>query len=148
MYVRELTVRYKRRRISGTLPMPQGPLTLPAAAAAMFIKLLGQEAIEVCGLLCLTTGLELIAYHELSRGTLDHAIVMPRDVFRVALLAHAKAVVISHNHPSGSVEPSPQDIDMTRTLASAGVLLGVDLLDHIIVSAEGRYYSFKEMGRL
>ena len=148
MYVRELTVRYKRRRISGTPPLPQGPLTLPAAAAATFIKLLGHEAVEVCGLLCLTTGLEPIAYHELSRGTLDHAIVMPRDVFRIALLAHAKAVVIGHNHPTGSAEPSPQDIDLTRTLASAGVLLGIDLLDHIIVSADGRYYSFKSAGRL
>ena len=148
MYVRELTVRYTRRRIAGTPLLPQGPLTLPAAAAAMFIKLLGHEAIEVCGLLCLTTGLEPIAYHELSRGTIDRAIVMPRDVYRIALLAHAKAVVISHNHPTGSVEPSPEDVDLTRTLASAGVLLGVDLLDHIIVSAEGRHYSFKAAGRL
>src|SRR5713101_2467914 len=128
MYVRELTVRYRRRRIPGT-PLPQGPLTLPAAAAAMFIKLLGHEAIEVCSLLCLTAGLEPIAYHELSRGTLDRAIVMPRDVFRIALLAHAKAVVISHNHPTGSVEPSPQDVALTRGLASAGVLVNIDLLD-------------------
>lgn len=147
MYVRELTVRYKRRRIPGT-PLPQRPLTLPAAAAATFIKLLGHEAIEVCGLLCLTAGLEPIAYHELSRGTLDHAIVMPRDVFRIALLAHAKSVVLGHNHPTGSVEPSPPDVALTRTLAAAGVLIGVQLLDHIIVSVEGRYYSFKSAGLL
>src|SRR5258708_1659756 len=138
MYVRELTVRYRRRRIRGT-PLPPGPLTLPAAAAATFIKLFGHEAIEVCGLLCLTTGLEPIAYHELSRGTLDKTIVMPRDVFRIALLAHAKAVVIGHNHPTGSVEPSPEDVELTRTLVSAGALLGVELLDHIIVSVEGPY---------
>ena len=147
MYVRELTVCYKRRRIPG-MPLPQGPLTLPAAAAATFTKLLGHEAVEVCGMLCLTTGLEVIAYHELSRGTLDRSIVMPRDVFRVALLAHAKAVVISHNHPTGSVEPSPEDVELTRALASAGALVNIDLLDHIIVSAEGRYYSFKTAGRL
>jgi DNA repair protein RadC len=148
MYVRELTVRYKRRRISGTPPLPQGPLTSPTVAATMFIRLLGHEAVEVCGLLCLTAGLEPNAYHELSRGTIDHAIVMPRDVFRIALLAHAKSIVISHNHPTGSVEPSPPDVDLTRTLVSAATLIGVELLDHIIVSADGRYYSFKEMGRL
>jgi DNA repair protein RadC len=148
MYVQELTVRYRRRRIPGTLALPQGPLTLPATAAATFIKLLGHEAIEVCGLLCLTTGLELIAYHELSRGTLDRAIVMPRDVFRTALLAHAKAVVIGHNHPSGGVEPSAEDVELTRMLVSAGEILGVELLDHIIVSGEGRYHSFKTAGRL
>src|SRR5258708_1292984 len=114
MYVRELTVRYRRRRVSSKIPLPQGPLTLPAAAASLFITLLGHEAVEVSGLLCLTARLEPIAYHELSRGTLDHTIVMPRDVFRTALLAHAKAVVLSHNHPGGSVEPSPQDVDLTR----------------------------------
>ncbi len=148
MYVRELTVRYKRRRLPGAAPLTQGPLTVPAEAAAMFIKLLGHEAVEVCGLLCLTTGLEPIAYHELSRGTLDRAIVMPRDVFRIALLAHAKAVVVGHNHPAGSVEPSPEDIALTQALSTSGVLLGVELLDHIIVSAERRYYSFKSAGRL
>src|SRR5437867_2590367 len=121
MYVREMTVCYRRRRIPGT-PLPQGPLTLPAAAAAAFMKLLGREAVEVCGILCLTAGLEVIAYHELSRGTIDRTIVMPRDVFRIALLAHAKAVVISHNHPTGSVEPSPDDVELTRALASAGTL--------------------------
>src|SRR5258707_101901 len=83
---------------------------LPAVAATTFTKLLGHEAVEVCGLLCSTAGLEPVAYHELARGTLDHAIVMPRDVFRIALLAHAKAVVIGHNHPTGSVDPSPEDV--------------------------------------
>lgn len=147
MYLRELTVRYTRRRLPGT-PLPQGPLTLPSVAAAIFMKLLGQEAVEVCGMLCLTTGLEAIAYHELSRGTIDQTIVTPRDVFRTALLAHAKAIVLGHNHPAGSVEPSPEDVSLTRTLSAAGVIMGIDVLDHLIVSAEGRYYSFKTAGRL
>jgi DNA repair protein RadC len=148
MYIRELAVSYRLRHVPGITSWPPGPLTLPEVAASVFIGLLGHEAVEVCGVLCLSTRLEPIAYHELSRGTLDHAIVMPRDVFRVALLAHAKAVIVGHNHPSGGVNPSPQDVAVTQALVASGLLLGVELLDLIIVSAEGQHYSFKSAGRL
>ena len=148
MYIREMTVRYELRDIPGIASLPTGPLALPDAAASVFHSLLAHEAVEVCGVLCLTTGLKPIAYHELARGTLDQTIVMPRDVFRVALLAHAKAVIIGHNHPAGSVEPSPEDVALTSTLAAAGKLIGIQLLDHIIVSPEGGRYSFKSAGRL
>ena len=55
---------------------------------------------------------------------------------------------MNHNHPTGSVEPSPEDVALTRSLASAGVLVNIDVLDHIIVGDQGRYYSFKQMGQL
>lgn len=147
MYVRELTVRYRRRRIPGRR-MPAGPLTVPAAAAALFLELLKNEAVEVCGMLCLTSRLHIVGYHELSRGTVDHTIVMARDVFRTALLAHAKAIVLGHNHRGGSVEPSVDDLALTRSLSAAGALLGIDVLDHLIVSPDRAFYSFKTAGRL
>jgi DNA repair protein RadC len=62
-------------------------------------------------------------------------------------LANAAAVVLTHNHPSGDPTPSPDDMALTRRLVDAGRLIGVEVLDHIIVG-EGRYFSFREGGRL
>jgi DNA repair protein RadC len=62
-------------------------------------------------------------------------------------LANAAAIVLPHNHPSGDPAPSPDDMALTRRLIDAGKLLGVDVLDHIIIG-DGRYVSFREMGRL
>ena len=89
----------------------------------------------------------MIAFHEVSRGTLDTTLVHPREVFKAALLANSSAIILCHNHPSGDPCPSPDDVHLTRRLVDAGTLLGVDVLDHIIVG-DGRYYSFKEAGRL
>ena len=66
---------------------------------------------------------------------------------KAALLANAAAIVVSHNDPSGDTTPSPDDVELTRRLAAAGEVLGVPVLDHIIIG-DGRYYSFKEAGRL
>jgi DNA repair protein RadC len=98
-------------------------------------------------LLCLSTRNDVLAYHELSRGTTNAAMVHPREVFKVALLANATAIVIGHNHPSGDPTPSPEDIDITARLEAAGVLMGIQLFDHVIV-VPGQYVSFKDMGRL
>ena len=68
-------------------------------------------------------------------------------MFKAALLANAAAIILYHNHPSGDPSPSVDDAQLTRRLVDAGTLLGVDVLDHIIVG-DGRYYSFKEAGRL
>ena len=89
----------------------------------------------------------MIAYHEVSRGTLDATLVHPREVFKAALLANAAAIVLCHNHPSGESTPSRDDLQLTRRLVEAGTLLGVEVLDHIIVG-DARYYSFKQSGCL
>jgi DNA repair protein RadC len=109
---------------------------------------LQREIIEVSVVLCLDTRHHLVAYHEVSRGTLDHTIVEPRDVFKAALLANARSVILGHNHPSGDVTPSPLDHALTTRVASAGTLIGIPLDDHLIVAADGRYASLKEMGLL
>ena len=147
MYVRELNVRYRMRRMAGP-PLPADALTSPRIAASLLTRLLGHEIVEVCGLLCLTTDLRLIAYHELARGTLDHAILHARDVYRTALLAHAASVVIGHNHPSGNPAPSPDDVALATRLSAAGALVGIPLADHVIVTTGGPYFSFKESGQL
>ena len=96
---------------------------------------------------CLSTRHHLLGYHELSRGTIDATMVSPREVFKIALLANAAAILIGHNHPSGDPTPSPADIDITSRLARASDLINVSLIDHLIVATD-RYVSFREIGRL
>jgi len=91
---------------------------------------------------------EVIGLHEVSHGTLSSSLVHPREVYKAALLANSYAIIVCHNHPSGSrLEPSPEDFDTTKQLLRAGKLLGVDLVDHLIVGpGEPKYncYSFRQ----
>ena len=73
----------------------------------------------------------------ISIGTIDANIIHPREVFRPALEYAAAAVILVHNHPSGNLEPSDADIAITQQLIEAGKLLGLDLIDHVIVSSKG-----------
>jgi len=82
-----------------------------------------------------------------SVGTLDAAIVHPREVFRPAVAESAAAVIVVHNHPSGDPTPSEEDRMVTRRLAATGDLLGVDLLDHVIVGKSGSV-SLRDAGEL
>jgi DNA repair protein RadC len=147
MNVREIVLAYRARPSSVAIDSSQR-LSTPHEAAVVFTALLSEEAVEVFGMLCLTTTHRLHAYYEVSRGSLDATIVHPRDVFKVALIANTAAVIFGHNHPSGDPSPSPADRELTRRLASAGTLLGVEVLDHIVVGHDGQYFSFKEAGGL
>jgi DNA repair protein RadC len=122
-------------------------MNTPRESASSVMSVLRDEPSEVFAIICLSTKHRVIAYHEVSRGTLDATLVHPREVFKAALLANAAAIILAHNHPSGDPTPSADDVGLTRRLVDGGTLLGVDVLDHIIVG-DGRYYSFKEGGRL
>ncbi len=76
-------------------------------------------------------------------GTLTSSLVHPREVFAPALSERAAAIVVAHNHPTGDPEPSSEDLEVTRRLRSAGKLLGVPLIDHVVVG-QGRYCSLRE----
>ena len=148
MQLRELTVRYSVRKDGDGRPVVIGrELGNQKDAAAAFMMMLGDEPAEVFAMLCLTTKHRVIAYHEVSRGTLDSTLVHPREVFKAALLANSAALVISHNHPSGDPTPSADDVVLTTRLVAAGEILSIPVLDHIIIG-DGRYYSFKEAGRI
>ena len=90
---------------------------------------------------------EIINIRVVSIGLIDRAPVHPREVFADALADRASAVIVAHNHPAGSVEPSSADLEATRQLKAAGVVMGIALLDHIIFNRSA-YFSFLEAGRL
>ncbi|HJP33497.1 MAG TPA: DNA repair protein RadC [Candidatus Latescibacteria bacterium] len=81
----------------------------------------------------------------ISIGSLSASIVHPREVFQVAIARTAASIILAHNHPSGDATPSREDIDLTRRLMDAGRIMGIDILDHIILS-EGEFLSLKEQG--
>ena len=84
----------------------------------------------------------LIYRETISIGTLTASLVHPREVFAPALEKRAAGIIVAHNHPSGDPEPSPEDRSATRRLVSAGKLLGIGVLDHVIVTKTG-FFSFK-----
>ncbi len=100
---------------------------------------------EVFGMLFLDNRHRLIKFTELFRGTIDGAAVYPREVAKEALLANAAAVIFTHNHPSGTCEPSQADMTLTTRLVEALRLFDIRVLDHIIVGAHGTT-SFAERG--
>jgi DNA repair protein RadC len=146
--LRELTIRYSVKRDDNGQPLTLGrTLSGPLESAEVLVTLLQNEPAEVFAILCLTTKHQLIAYHEVSRGQLDATIVHPREVFKAAILANAAAIILAHNHPSGDPTPSSDDLLLTRRLISAGDLLGIAVLDHIVVG-DGLHVSLRALGAL
>ena len=84
---------------------------------------------------------------EVHRGTINRSIVHPREVFRLACAFGAHSIIAAHNHPAGSLTPSPSDIELTKRLVEASRVLDIPLQDHLIVTGNG-YYSFAESGKL
>jgi DNA repair protein RadC len=95
--------------------------------------------------LFLNTKNQVIARETLSIGSLNASIVHPREVFREAIRRSSASLVCVHNHPSGDPTPSPEDVQITRRLADAGKLIGIDVLDHVIIG-DCQYVSLKEQG--
>lgn len=108
---------------------------------------IGNESQEVLVLVCLNTKNKIISYSVVARGALNQSIAHPRDIFQRALLSNSARIIVAHNHPSGVLEPSKNDITFTERVKNAGEILGIELLDHLIVS-ENSYYSFREENML
>lgn len=119
----------------------------PVAAQRYFKQRLRSRPHEVFAAIFLNTRNRKLAYEELFTGTIDAATVYPREVVRRALLHNAAAVIVSHNHPSGSAEPSRADREITQHLQKALDLVGIRLLDHVVVG-EGTPVSMAERGWL
>ena len=103
--------------------------------------------VECFAVLILNTKQRIRGHHLVSFGCLNQAMAHPREVFRAAVIGAAYGVVLMHNHPSGEVEPSSADVQTTKTLAEAGRILQIEVVDHIIVGHD-RHCSFRETGLL
>ena len=88
---------------------------------------------------------QVISYEVVSVGSLCSSIVHPREVFKAAILANAASVLFMHNHPSGNTEPSIDDIESTNRLCKAGSILGINILDHLIITPND-FLSFRQKG--
>lgn len=126
----------------------QVQLSSPEDAMKTCEEFLTEEDRENLIVLMLSTKNDLLGIHTASVGNLTSAIVTPREVFKAAILANAASIIIAHNHPSGDPEPSPEDIEVTKTIKLAGELLGIPLCDHIIVGERGRSLSLRRRGLL
>ena len=134
------------RRTLTRLEEERPRLGSPRSVAEYLLPQFGNRAVEQFGVLLLDTKHRVIRASVLSVGTLDASIVHPREVFREATAAGAAALVLFHNHPSGDPEPSDDDCRLTERLVAAGVLMGIDVLDHVIL-ADAKYFSFREHRR-
>lgn len=126
---------------------PTPCLRTPDDSARYLLPRYGSRPVETFGLLALDVRHRLKKEAVVSVGCLTSSLVHPREVFQEAVVARAAALILFHNHPSGDPEPSAEDIALTRRLASAGTLMGIEILDHVILGA-GRFVSLKQRGVL
>lgn len=120
----------------------------PAAAARVLAEYIGEADRELFVVALLTIRGRILGLHTVSVGCLTSSLVHPREVFKPAILASSSAILIAHNHPSGDPEPSAEDLALTRRLAAAGTILGIEVLDHVVLGEQGRFVSFRARGLL
>lgn len=120
-------------------------LDSPQAVVELMAKELSQYDREVFCILNMKNNGQVINMNLVSVGTINASLVILREVFKSSILANASATIGLHNHPSGNVKPSKEDMIVTRKLQKCGQLLGIELLDHIIVGGtNGKMLSFRE----
>ena len=132
-----ISERYAKEKISKKIS-----LTSPKAVTDYLRQKLGREKKEHFVILSLDSRNNLIRENIVSIGTLNANLVHPREVFKEAIDSRAASVILAHNHPSGDPEPSEDDLVITKRLTEAGKIIGIDVLDHIIIS-ENIIFSFK-----
>ena len=126
-----------------------GKINTPESVVLIMQGLLhmGQMAEEQCYMIALNNSLRIIGIFFLSKGTVNASLITPREVYIRALLVGAVQIIFCHNHPSGNVTPSNQDVLLTKQLKGAGELININFADHIIIGGDC-YCSFKQEGML
>ena len=138
-------------RMSSSLTREKPILSSPSIAAGYMHSVIDQvhdkESLVVA---FLNTKNRVIDYEQVSIGTINSSVIHPREVFRNAILNKAVSVLLCHNHPSGNLTPSPEDLAVTKSLKEAGEMLGIPVVDHIIITGLNRQdvYSFRAQGVL
>ena len=127
-FIREVRATYHRTET------PTAAISGPESAAAFIRSILFDNSREHFVALYLDSSHQVACYSIVAIGTTNQCLVHPREVFQRAILSGATAIIVAHNHPSGNLTPSQEDIKLTARLKEAGELLGITLLDHLVVS--------------
>ena len=131
------------RRIASANPLEKIHLSCPQDVADFLMPRLRYAAKEQFVVILLNSKNKVIGTEVVSEGSLSSSIVHPREVYAPAILHHAAAIMVAHNHPSGDPKPSLEDEEVTRMLSRSGKVLGIPMIDHVIIG-DGNYYSFLE----
>ena len=118
----------------------------PSDAARLCSEMLDGLDREVFLVIGLSTANRVIGAHVAHVGTVDASVASPREVFKFALLVNARSVICAHNHPSGNLEPSKADVQVSKQIQQAGEALSIRLLDSLVVGFDGEYTSLAERG--
>lgn len=122
------------------------PMNNPDVAIRVMNEFLSQMDRELFCIVNLQADLTPINMNIVSVGSLNEALINPREIFKSAILSNAHSMMLIHNHPSGNLTPSTSDIQTTARLQELGELMGISLVDHIITGRNGNYYSFRDKG--
>lgn len=133
------------RRLSGSAPEERYTVRTPHDAAELLMEDMRYLNKEHFVCLFLNTKNHVIGRETISVGSLNATIVHPREVFRSAIQRNSASILCAHNHPSGDPAPSREDIELTKRLAEAGAVVGIEVLDHLIIG-DGCFTSLKEKG--
>ena len=131
------------RRIASAKPIEKIHLSCPQDVADFLMPRLRYAAKEQFVVILLNSKNKVIGTEVVSEGSLSSSVVHPREVYAPAMLHHAAAIMVAHNHPSGDPKPSFEDEEVTRMLSRSGKVLGIPMIDHVIIG-DGNYYSFLE----
>lgn len=143
--VREATIQYRRRDIKD---VPRQVLSSSEPAAKVFTEIIGTGTVERIAVLCLDTRLALTCYGIVGQGGEASSTVSVTEILRLAILSGSTGVILGHNHPSGELVASPEDVELTKRVREACTLVSLRFLDHIIVNSDGDFFSFLDAGLL
>jgi len=131
------------KRIASYCEHEKPVITSPEDVSRLLMNEMRYNKKEVFKVLLLDTKNQLIKIETISSGILDASIVHPREIFYSAIKETASSIIIVHNHPSGNVVPSRQDIEITKNIIDAGKIINIEVMDHIIIG-NGKFLSLKE----
>ena len=134
-------------RCGGRPDALSGPLLTSRDVATYFGYRLGPEVVESMWVVGLDSKNRARVVAMVAKGGVSSCAVVPRDIFRPVVISASCSVILVHNHPSGDPRPSAEDIAITTRVVNAGELLGITVLDHVVVGADG-YFSFADAGLL
>src|SRR5262245_21591825 len=137
----ELKIICERRQGYGPRRQFRDAQSVYAAFRERFLRADREEFV----VLLLDAKSKLLGFHVVSVGSLTSSLVHPREVYKIAILGNAAAIILLHNHPSGDPTPSAEDLHITQRLCQIGEVLGIRVLDHVVIG-DGRYVSFVDDG--